>query len=145
VQYRMVAAMTTLALVVAALPALAQTPALANEGKGRVFELRTYVAAPGKLDALNTRFRDHTLALFKKHGMELVGFWTPTDKATGADTLVYVLAHKSRAAADESWKAFRADPVWVSAKQASEAKEGGPLTSKVESVYLAATDYSPLK
>jgi hypothetical protein len=145
-QHRMVAAMTMTVLVLAAaLPGFAQTPTLADEGKGRVFELRTYVAVPGKLDALNARFRDHTLALFKKHGMEVVGFWTPTNKETGADTLVYVLAHKSRAAADESWKAFRADPVWISAKQASEAKANGPLTSKVESVYLAATDYSPLK
>jgi hypothetical protein len=112
---------------------------------GRVFELRTYTAAPGKLDALNARFRDHTIALFKKHGMEVVGFWEPLDKEAGAgEKLVYVLAFPSRAAAEASWKAFRADPEWVKAKADSE-KGGGALTTKVESVFLAGTDYSPLK
>jgi hypothetical protein len=116
----------------------------AQAAAGRVFELRTYIAAPGKLDALNARFRDHTLALFKKHGMEVVGFWMPTDKEAGAgEKLVYLLAHKSRAAADASWKAFRSDPAWAAAKAASE--KDGVLTSKVESVFLASTDYSPLK
>ena len=111
---------------------------------GRVFELRTYTASPGKLDALNARFRDHTVALFKKHGMEVVGFWMPIDKDAGAgEKLVYVLARRSRAAADASWNAFRADPEWVKVKADSE-KDGG-LTVKIESVFLAGTDYSPLK
>ena len=75
---------------------------------GRVFELRTYTASPGKLEALNARFRDHTIGLFKKHGMEVVGFWEPLDKEAGAgEKLVYMLAHQSRAAAEASWKAFR--------------------------------------
>src|SRR5262245_52194502 len=74
---------------------------------GRAFELRTYTASPGKLDALNARFRDHTIALFKKHGMQVVGFWMPIDKDAGAgERLVYMLAHQSRAAADASWTAF---------------------------------------
>ena len=73
---------------------------------GRVFELRTYYAAPGKLDALHRRFREHTLALFAKHGMELVAFFSPTDEPDRDNALVYVLAHKSRAAAQASWKAF---------------------------------------
>src|SRR5262245_23016142 len=72
----------------------------------RVFELRTYTPAPGKLDALNARFRDHTIALFKKHGMEVVGFWEPIDKEAGAgQRLIYLLAHPSRAAAAANWKA----------------------------------------
>ena len=111
---------------------------------GRVFELRTYTAAPGKLDALNARFRDHTIALFKKHGMEVVGFWEPTDKDAGAgEKLVYILAHRSRAAAEESWKAFRADPDWVKVKADSE--KDGPVVTKLESVFLTATDYSPVR
>jgi hypothetical protein len=111
----------------------------------RVFELRTYTASPGKLDALNARFRDHTIALFKKHGMEVVGFWEPLDKEAGAgERLVYMLAHQSRAAAEASWKSFRADPEWVKVKADSE-KAGGSLTTKIESVFLAGTDYSPLK
>jgi NIPSNAP protein len=111
---------------------------------GRVFELRTYTTPPGKLDALNTRFREHTLALFKKHGMEVVGFWEPVDKEAGAgEKLVYLLSHQSRAAAEAAWKAFRADPEWLKAKADSE--KDGPILLKFESVFLTATDYSPLK
>ena len=110
----------------------------------RLFELRTYKAAPGKLDPLNARFRDHTLALFNKHGMTHVGYWTPTDKKDGAeDTLIYILAHPSAQARDKAFAAFRADPAWVSAKSASE-KEGS-LTTKVDSMLLTPTDYSPMR
>ena len=117
----------------------------APAGSGRVFELRTYTAAPGKLEALNARFRDHTVALFKKHGMEVVGFWEPLDKEAGAgEKLVYILAHRSRAAAETSWKSFRADPEWVKVKADSE-KGGGSLTTKIESVFLTGSDYSPVK
>ena len=108
------------------------------------YEMRTYVAAPGKFEALNARFRDHTCALFKKHGMEIVGFWIPADAGKGADnTLVYILAHKSREAAKKSWAAFGADPAWK--KAFSESEVNGKLTTKVESLFLSATDYSPMK
>lgn len=133
-----------LLLSMAVVPSFAEEGNAAGPAGGRCFELRTYTASPGKLDALNTRFRNHTLALFKKHGMEVVGFWVPTDKEAGAgDKLIYLLAHKSRAAAEASWKAFRADPAWVAAKSASEVD--GVLAAKVESVFLAGTDYSPLR
>ena len=134
-------------LTLFALTDYAQTPAAPSPyvAKGsRCFELRTYTAAPGKLEALNARFRDHTCALFKKHGIQIVGFWIPADKEKGAEsTLVYLLAHKSREAAKASWDAFRKDPEWERARTASEVN--GKLTEKVESVFLAATDYSPLK
>lgn len=118
------------------------SPSVAKDS--RCFELRTYYAAPGKLEALNARFRDHTCALFKKHGIEIVGFWIPADKDKGGEnTLVYLLVHKSRDAAKASWDAFRKDPAWKKAQTASEAS--GKLVDKVESVYLSATDYSPLK
>ena len=132
---------TTMAvlLLTTAAPALVQA-----QPAGRAFEMRTYYAAPGKLDALNARFKDHTLALFKKHGMDVVGFWMPTDKEAGAgEKLVYILAHKSRDAAAASWKAFGADPAWVAARTASEVD--GRLTTKIETVFLVGTDYSPLK
>ena len=125
-----------------ALMLITAVPARAADGE-RVFELRTYIAAPGKLDALNKRFREHTCELFKKHGMTLVGFWVPTDGDAAKNTLTYVLAHKDRASADASWKAFRADPLWIEAKKASEVD--GSLTDKVTSVFMSPTDYSLLK
>jgi hypothetical protein len=109
----------------------------------RVFELRTYTAAPGKLDALKARFRNHTVALFKKHGMTNVGYWTPQDAPGAQNMLIYVLAHESRGAARKSFDGFRADPAWIKAREASEAN--GRLTEKVESVFMDPTDFSPMK
>ena len=119
-------------------------PAPKKAAAERVFELRTYVTHPGKLDALNARFRDHTCKLFKKHGMELIGFWTPQDEKDGkANTLVYLLAYPSRDAAKASWAAFQADPDWIKARDASEKE--GKIVAKVTSVYLEPTDYSAIK
>ncbi len=110
----------------------------------RVFEMRTYITHPGRLDALNKRFREHTCALFKKHGMDLVGFWTPQSAEQGKDnTLVYVLAYPSREAAKASWDAFQADPEWTKARNASE--EDGKIVAKVISVYMDPTDYSAVQ
>ena len=121
-------------------------PSKANEP--RAFELRTYTAAPGKLGDLNARFRDHTLKLFSKHGMTNFGYWTPSAGEKGADdTLIYLLAHKSKDAAAVSFRAFLSDPDWVAAKKASEEKAGGPLTvpNGVKSIFMTPTDYSPTK
>ena len=118
------------------------SPSVAKDS--RCFEMRTYYAAPGKMEAMNARFRDHTCALFKKHGIEIVGFWIPTDKEKGADnTLVYLLAHKSRDEAKKSWAAFVSDPAWKKAQTESEAN--GKLVEKAEVVFMSATDYSPMK
>lgn len=120
-------------------------PAAAGE---RVFELRTYTASPGNLVNLNARFRDHTVKLFEKHGMTNVGYWCPLEGQPGAgETLVYILAHRSVDAAKASFDAFRQDPDWLAARKASEEKAGGPLTVKdgVKSVFLRATDYSPMR
>lgn len=115
----------------------------------RTFELRTYQCTPGNLPNLLARFRDHTVKLFERHGMQNIGYWTLADKkAPGSEnTLIYILAHQSKAAAAESFKNFRADPAWVKAKAESEAKAGGSLTltNGVKSVFLAPTDYSPMR
>jgi hypothetical protein len=107
-----------------------------------VYELRTYYPAPGKLMALNARFRNHTLKLFAKHGMTNVAYWNelPTEQA-GEGRLVYVLAYPSRAARDEDWKAFGSDPEWRAVVAASEAD--GKLVAKVDSVFMTLADYSP--
>ena len=109
----------------------------------RIFELRTYHPEPGKLDALQARFRDHTLGLFDKHGMSVVGFWTADDPAdTAEQILVYILAFPDRATAKQAWADFRHDPAWIEARADSE--KDGPLVRALESVFLTPTDYSPL-
>ena len=109
----------------------------------RVFEMRTYYAHPGKMNALHARFRDHTNKLFVKHGMTLIGYWSPIDSKQAEQKLIYILAYPSKEAADKSWDAFRKDPDWNAARKASE--KDGPLVAKVESVYMNPTDYSPIK
>jgi uncharacterized protein (DUF924 family) len=107
-----------------------------------VYELRTYTTNEGKLDNLNARFRDHTVRLFKKHGIESVGYWVPTKEPKSKNTLIYVIKHKSRDAAKASWKAFVSDPAWK--KVAKESQIDGRILAKApESVYMDAADYSP--
>jgi hypothetical protein len=112
-------------------------------GSGRFFEMRTYTAAPGKLDALNARFREHTNRLFEKHGITIIGFWTPVEGDKAQNTLVYILAYPSKEAREKSWKEFQGDPDWQAARKESE--RDGKLVDHVESVFLRATDYSPIK
>ena len=111
----------------------------ASQG-GRYFEMRTYHANPGKMDALNKRFREHTNRLFVKHGIDLVGYWEPVDQK---DTLIYILAYPNKEARDTSWKAFQSDPDWVKAK--AESEKDGVLVNKVDQVFMTPTDYSPIK
>lgn len=110
-----------------------------------VYELRTYTTEPGRLDALLARFRDHTVKLFEKHGITNLAYWVPADAKDGAGSkLVYIVAHQSREAAAANWKAFGADPEWKAVQKASETPEnGGKITAKVESVFVAATSFSP--
>lgn len=112
-----------------------------KKASGRVFEMRVYTTADGKLDNLHERFRDHTNRLFVKHGMSLIAYWTPQDKP---NTLIYVLAYPNREARDRSWKAFMDDAEWKQVWAASKEKAGGPIVTKVESTFMTPTDYSPI-
>ena len=109
----------------------------------RVFELRTYYTFPGRLDALHKRFRDHTRRMFEKHGMTNVGYWVPQDAPGHENTLVYVVSHASREQAKANWAAFIADPEWKKISEASQVD--GKIVERIESVFMDATDYSPLK
>jgi hypothetical protein len=110
----------------------------------RVFEMRTYTTNEGKLPALNTRFRDHTLKFFTKYNMTNIGYWTPQEGPLAQNTLIYIVAHQSREAAKTNWASFVADPDWV--KVRNESQVGGTILSKPpESVFLVPTDYSPIK
>jgi NIPSNAP len=113
-----------------------------TDGK-RVFELRTYTSPDGKLGDLHKRFRDHTTRIFKKHGMENIGYWQPQDAPDSQNTLIYIISHQSREAAKKNWADFRADPEWQ--KVSAESEANGKIVSKVVSVFMDATDYSPLK
>lgn len=131
------AALLSSVAVAAAMPAFAQPAKL--DPRTAVYELRTYYAAPGKLEALNARFRQHTLKMFEKHGMTNVAYWSDLDAPNGR--VIYVLAYPSREARDAAWKAFGTDPQWRAIASASEAN--GKLVEKVESVFMKMTDYSP--
>lgn len=111
--------------------------------ENRIFELRTYTTYPGRLDALNKRFRDHTCRLFEKHGMTLIGFWTPAEGPQSENTLVYMLAFPSREARNKAFDAFRNDPEWKKAQADSE--KDGKIVQKVDSRFLNPTDYSNIK
>lgn len=125
---------------IAGVHGLAQT-ADSKTGDGAVFELRVYHTFEGKLDGLLARFRDHTITIFKRHGMESVAYWTPTDDPLQGKTLFYILKHPSREAAKANWAAFRDDPEWKQVSAASEVN--GKLVEKVESTFLKLTDFSP--
>ncbi|MCY4296767.1 MAG: NIPSNAP family protein [Gammaproteobacteria bacterium] len=109
----------------------------------KVYELRIYKSTEGNLDNLHARFRDHTLRLFEKHGIENIGYWTPTSEEERDDTLIYVIAHDSEEAAAASWPAFAQDPEWLEVAEASNAN--GPILAGIENWYMVATDYSPMQ
>ena len=116
---------------------------VAQAQSARVFELRTYTAPEGKLADLHARFRNHTMRIFKKHGMENIAYFKPQDAPLSQNTLIYLIAHPSREAAKENWAAFQKDPEWQ--KVANESQVNGKIVAKVESVFIDPTDYSPLK
>lgn len=110
----------------------------------RSFELRTYRSAPGRLEALSARFRDHTMALFARHGIAVEGFWCARDDADpSTGTLVYVCSYADREAAAAAWRGFMEDPEWVKVRADSETD--GRLAERVDSLYMEPTDYSPLR
>lgn len=112
----------------------------AADASAPVYELRIYTVLPGRMPAMLARFRDHTCALFEKHGMVNIGYWLPV-KAEDQHKLHYIVRHASRDAAKASWTAFVNDPAWIKARDASEAD--GKIVAKVDAVYLTTTDYSP--
>ena len=115
----------------------------AHAQANRVFELRTYTTPEGKLPNLEARFRDHTMEIFEKHGIENVAYWTPQDEPLSANTLIYIIAHDSREAATASWAAFGADPEWQ--RVSRESQVDGRILTGVVSVFLDPTDFSPMK
>lgn len=108
-----------------------------------IYELRTYHTHPGKLEALNTRFQQHTIGFFEKYGIRVIGFFEPTDEPLAGKTLVYILGYDDRASATAQWKQFQDDPGWQAAKAASEAD--GPIVVGIDSVFMEPTGYSAMR
>jgi hypothetical protein len=108
-----------------------------------VYELRLYHAKEGKMDALKARFRDHTDAIFRRHNMRSVGYWSPEDAADSQKLFIYILEHPSREEAEKNWAAFQADPEWQKVKGESEAN--GPLVDHIDHYYMDPTSFSALR
>lgn len=135
-------ALPTIALLPTAVWAAAQPEMAGPEAPAStVYELRVYHANESKLDDLLKRFREHTTRIFEKHGMKNIAYWTPLDDPLKGKTLIYILAHSSREAAVSNWKAFSDDPEWQKVRDASEVN--GKLVEKVDSTFMALTDFSP--
>lgn len=127
-------------LIVAAFCAMALAVAAPAQ---QIYELRTYTCNEGKLPDLLKRFREHTTAIFERHHMHNVGYWIPADEPLHSNTLIYIISHDSREAAEANWKAFREDPEWQAVAKASEVN--GKIVNHVTSVYMGPTDFSKLK
>jgi len=108
-----------------------------------VYELRMYHVSPGKMDALKTRFGDHTDAIFKRHNMKSIGYWQPQDAPNSQNLFVYILEHPSREQAKKNWDAFHDDPEWKKVKEESE--KDGALTTQIDSYFMDPTSFSPLQ
>jgi hypothetical protein len=125
-------------------PAPDAAPSPSLKSTGRLLELRTYYATPGKLEDIHKRFREHTAAIFAKHGMTVVGFWGPVYKKDGSENkLVYMMSFKDRAERDAKWREFASDPEWK--KVAAESEANGKILEKTESLFLYDTGYAPVK
>jgi hypothetical protein len=111
--------------------------------QARVYELRTYHCFDGKLETLKANFRDFDIRILRRHGIESVGYWVPQDPALAANTLIFLLVHPSRAAAERSWAEFVKDPEFI--KLAAESQKAGPIVEKVDDLYLDPADFSPLR
>lgn len=106
-----------------------------------VYELRIYHLNEGKQPGILERFRTKETAIFARLGMHGVGYWVPTDAPLVGKTLIYMLRHKSRAAATESWAKFGKDPEWVALK--AETEKDGAFVNLHESTFMKLTDFSP--
>ena len=117
--------------------------ACAAFAQNKVYELRTYTCNEGKLPDLMKRFREHTIDIFKRHGMESVGYWVPQDPEKSKTTLIYIITHASKEQAVKNWAEFRSDPEWK--KVAADSEMNGKIVARVDSVYMDPTDFSKLK
>ena len=113
------------------------------ESPHHVYELRLYHVHEGKMDDLKARFGNHTDAIFKRHNMKSIGYWSPEDAPSSQNLFIYILEHPSRAEAEKNWAAFQTDPEWEKVKAESEAN--GPLVDHIDHYFMDPTSFSALK
>jgi hypothetical protein len=107
-----------------------------------IYEQRIYRCIPGKLPALLSRFENHTLKIWERHGIKQAGFWTVL-VGDGNHDLLYMLAWESLADREAKWNAFQADPAWHQVRDASE--RDGPIIANIKSAFLRPTAFSAVK
>ena len=107
-----------------------------------IYEYRSYTVAPGKMDDLQSRFRDHTMKLFEKHGFKPIAFFTPVI-ADASDRFIFILEFRDLAHRESAWAAFGSDPDWIKALE--DSHKNGILVTSVENKILAPTDFSPIR
>lgn len=123
--------------------AIGKLRAATPQAPQHVYELRMYHAKEGKLEALKARFRDHTDAIFRRHNMKSVGYWSPEDAPDSQNMFIYILEHPSRQEAEKNWAAFHADPEWQKVKAESEAN--GPLVDRIDRYFMDPDSFSVIR
>lgn len=106
-----------------------------------LYEMRTYEALPGRLQAVQSQFRDGFNQMFQRHGMQVVGYWTYVHGGW-SDQLLYLMAFEDAADRERKWAAFYADPQF---REVLEMSGGAPAVARIRSEILRPTDYSPLQ
>ncbi len=107
-----------------------------------IYELRVYRCVPGRLPALLSRFQNHTLRIWEKHGIRQAGFWTTLVGENNQD-LTYFLAWENLAERDAKWTAFTTDAEWLAAR--AESEKDGPIVQIVSNQLLTPTAFSSIK
>jgi hypothetical protein len=127
----------------ALMPGFSTLRGSSTQAPRHVYELRLYHAKEGKMDALKARFADHTDAIFRRHNMKSIGYWSPEDQPDSQNLFIYILEHPSRHEAERNWAAFQADPEWQKVKAESEAN--GPLVDHIDHYFMDPTSFSALR
>jgi NIPSNAP len=131
-----------LSFLCGAVVAIGSSSFAGSNASHHVYELRLYHVNEGKMEALKTRFGDHTDAIFKQHNIKSIGYWVPEDPPYSQNLFVYILEHPSRDEAKKNWDAFQHDPEWQRIKAESEAE--GKLVDHIDSYFMEPTSYSAI-
>lgn len=104
-----------------------------------IYELKSYKATEGNMDALKKRFTEKTMPIFKRLGIEVTHCW---DNLEDPNTFTYLARFLSKEVQKDAWSAFAADDEWKAVKAESE-RVSGPLLASQSTLYLAPTHFSP--